>query len=271
MQSKYDVEIPEESHYTVYKLTDPEGKVYIGCTGQTVERRWQKGWGYSKDRPIRRAIDALGWEAFKKEILCENLTKEGAEKLEKWFVEYYDSMDPAKGYNGMTGGARAGAKMSESAKNKSSNSHKKAFEDNPQFAANMRKMIKTKWQEAEYRNAITESNKAFYCQRPDRALARRKMKNAHYEAKPELKEQISRSLLEYYKDPANHKSYKGLNYRRPVMCVETGDVFPSQREAVRTTGFQSVPKVCKGINTTCGGYHWRYLTEEEKEQYFGGA
>ena len=32
-----------EAHYTVYKLTDPEGKIYIGVTGQTVEQRWRKG------------------------------------------------------------------------------------------------------------------------------------------------------------------------------------------------------------------------------------
>ena len=30
---------PPEAHYTVYKLTDPDGKVYIGCTGRSEERR----------------------------------------------------------------------------------------------------------------------------------------------------------------------------------------------------------------------------------------
>ena len=30
---------PPEAHYTVYKLTDPNGKVYIGCTGKPVEKR----------------------------------------------------------------------------------------------------------------------------------------------------------------------------------------------------------------------------------------
>ena len=115
MQSKYGIEIPEDSHYTVYKLTDPEGKVYIGYTGQSVEKRWKKGKNYNRHSPIRRAIDALGWDAFQKEILCENLTKEGAEKLEAWFVDHYDSTNAEKGYNGMTGGARNGAKMSVSA------------------------------------------------------------------------------------------------------------------------------------------------------------
>ena len=75
---------PPEAHYTVYKLTDPYGKVYIGCTGKPVEERWKKGRGYSKDTPIRRAIDEIGWENFRQEILCEHLIKAGAEKLERW-------------------------------------------------------------------------------------------------------------------------------------------------------------------------------------------
>ena len=59
-----NIEIPPEAHYTVYKLTDPEGKIYIGCTGQTVEKRWREGKGYSRETPIRRAIDEFGWENF---------------------------------------------------------------------------------------------------------------------------------------------------------------------------------------------------------------
>ena len=100
---------PPEAHYTVYRLTDPAGKIYIGCTGQTVKRRWRSGAGYKSNTPVGRAIRALGWNSIRKDILCEKLTKEGAEKLEKWFVEYYDSMNPEKGYNRMTGGARKGA------------------------------------------------------------------------------------------------------------------------------------------------------------------
>ena len=36
-----------EAHYTVYKLTDPEGKVYIGLTGVRLQDRWDSGWGYN--------------------------------------------------------------------------------------------------------------------------------------------------------------------------------------------------------------------------------
>lgn len=33
--------------YTVYMHTTPNGKRYIGITAQTVERRWQNGYGYA--------------------------------------------------------------------------------------------------------------------------------------------------------------------------------------------------------------------------------
>ena len=51
-------------------------------------------------------------------ILCEKLTKKGAEKLEAWFIEYYDSMNPEKGYNRITGGARKGSRASKALREK---------------------------------------------------------------------------------------------------------------------------------------------------------
>ena len=33
--------------YIVYMHTCPNGKKYIGITGQSAERRWQKGKGYA--------------------------------------------------------------------------------------------------------------------------------------------------------------------------------------------------------------------------------
>ena len=103
-----DLHSPPEAHYTVYRLTSPENKIYIGFTGSRVKRRWQNGKGYSTKSPIGQAISKYGWKNFKKDILCEKLTREGAEKLESWFVNYYNSMDPELGYNCISGGTRQG-------------------------------------------------------------------------------------------------------------------------------------------------------------------
>ena len=52
---------------------------------------------------------------------------------------------------------------------------------------------------------------------------------------------------------------------RSVVCVETGEVYPSTREAERATGanHSGISKVCKGQRKTCGGYHWRYANEQQ--------
>ena len=112
---------PPEAHWTVYKITGPDGKVYIGQTGEPLKVRWSKGYhlSYKSGRgAIREAMQKYGKENFRMEPLCENLTQEGAWELEAKFIELYDSMNPEKGYNGKTGGMEKGCKWNEAAKQK---------------------------------------------------------------------------------------------------------------------------------------------------------
>ncbi|MBO4400979.1 MAG: GIY-YIG nuclease family protein [Selenomonadaceae bacterium] len=55
--------------------------------------------------------------------------------------------------------------------------------------------------------------------------------------------------------------------RRPVVCMETGEVYPSLEAAAEKAGVSDsyMCKVCSGVKTTAGGYHWRYQDDEEKE------
>ena len=138
-----------EAHYTVYRLTDPEGKVYIGCTGTRVKKRWQRGEGYKDTYFFNAAIQRYGWENIRKDILCEKLTKEGGEKLEEWFVNYYDSMNPDKGYNRMTGGKRKGAKFSAESIEQNRQSVLAYLEGNPESSR-----LNSEKRKAYYRNQI---------------------------------------------------------------------------------------------------------------------
>lgn len=47
---------------------------------------------------------------------------------------------------------------------------------------------------------------------------------------------------------------------KPVICVETGIVYPYIKVASKETGIYhgNIIKCCKGIHKTAGGYHWRY-------------
>ena len=55
------------------------------------------------------------------------------------------------------------------------------------------------------------------------------------------------------------KSAKSRN--KPVMCVETGTVYPSMKDVEDKTGInqQCISNCCIGKQHTAGGYHWKYV------------
>ena len=119
----------KDAHYMVYKITGPDGRVYIGQTGKTLMTRWKKGYRLKcKGRrgAIGEAIARFGKEKFTMEALCSNLTQEGAWALEAWFIDYYDSLNPEKGYNRKTGGRDTGCHLSEYEKERRYSPEKRA-------------------------------------------------------------------------------------------------------------------------------------------------
>lgn len=93
----------KESCY-VYKHTTPNGKVYIGISGQKhLSGRWHNGEGY-KRQYFYRAIKKYGWENIKHEILEEGLSVEDANKLEEFYIKKYKSDQKDYGYNVQPGG-----------------------------------------------------------------------------------------------------------------------------------------------------------------------
>ena len=103
-------------HYSVYKHTTPNNKVYIGITGRSIERRWQGGKNYKSSTYFYNAINKYGWDNIKHEILYINLSKEEAEKIEIELIAKYKSNNNKYGYNIQTGGHLP--KMSEATKKK---------------------------------------------------------------------------------------------------------------------------------------------------------
>lgn len=90
--------------YTVYKHTcKANGKVYIGITRQSVERRWQNGHGYAGTF-FGNAISKYGWDGFEHEVLFTGLTKETACDMEQFLIVYYRSNNRECGYNISIGG-----------------------------------------------------------------------------------------------------------------------------------------------------------------------
>lgn len=116
----------EMKKYTVYKHTFPNGKVYIGITSQTPQKRWKNGYGYLEKRGnkysqpfVARAILKYGWDNILHEILFEELTQEEAINKEKELIEQYNANNPQYGYNNTKGGEGSfGKTLSEETKEK---------------------------------------------------------------------------------------------------------------------------------------------------------
>lgn len=68
-------EVQEKNKYCVYKHTAPDGRVYIGITGNDPKIRWSSGSGYRNNTYFTRCIKKYGWTNFKHEILFDKLSK----------------------------------------------------------------------------------------------------------------------------------------------------------------------------------------------------
>lgn len=112
--------------YTVYMHIFPNGKRYIGITGQKVNERWRiNGNGYRSQKLMKRAIEKYGWNNIDHIIVAENLTLKDAGNLEKKLIEQYQTVNPKFGYNQSIGGENSpiGVKRSEETRRKLSISH----------------------------------------------------------------------------------------------------------------------------------------------------
>ena len=66
------------------------------------------------------------------------------------------------------------------------------------------------------------------------------------------------TVEEYLSKPENRAFIDSDRRPKPVICVETGDVYPSQQAAEKATGYSGIHKACKGQKYTSRGYHWKY-------------
>ena len=84
--------------YTVYCLTLPNGKRYVGQTGRNVEDRWNKGYGYVDNPPLFDDIIKFGWENVGKTILAVVDDKKSSLDEERRYIQEYGTIWP-NGYN----------------------------------------------------------------------------------------------------------------------------------------------------------------------------
>lgn len=85
--------------HCIYKLTSPNGKVYIGRSVDFTSRMLshQSSANRGEKRPLYRAIRKHGWDSFVKEVLAEVNGDQLAYETELFYINHFDSVN--KGYN----------------------------------------------------------------------------------------------------------------------------------------------------------------------------
>ena len=65
----------------------------------------------------------------------------------------------------------------------------------------------------------------------------------------------------YKKNQSNNGRKSGGKNKIPIVCLETGVVYPSAHEAHRKTGVSrsNISSCCAGKRKNAGGYHWQYF------------
>ena len=94
----------------IYMYTSPEGKLYIGQTIRTIEKRAGGGSNYLRKTSFHDAISKFGFSNMVMTVLevPEADTREGlVDKLnerEEWWIRKYNTTDRSFGYNHLPGG-----------------------------------------------------------------------------------------------------------------------------------------------------------------------
>ena len=185
-----------EGNYTVYKHITPNNKIYIGITCRNPLMRWGKnGNGYKQQPYFWNAIRKYGWDNIQHVIIADGLTKDMAAIAERKLIKRYDSRNPEKGYNTQPGGniGGLGMKLSDEAKEKIRQS--KLGEKNPMFG---------KKHTEEYKKFMSMINS-----HPKSEETIQKMKEAQSNRSEETRKKLS-----------------DAQKKVPIMCVETGVVYP---------------------------------------------
>lgn len=227
-----------EFKYSVYRHTAPNGKTYIGITCQDVKRRWKNGSSYRNNPHFYSAIQKHGWHNFTHEVLASGLSKTDACDMEMRLIAELCSTDPHRGYNRSKGGDKttAGYAMSDETKRKISAA--KTGKANP-FTDEHRRRIG----EALTGHAVSDETRA----------------------------KLRAALGDRFRTPravAKQKANtpRGANHHKatPVVCLDTGEVFPTIRAAAEACGSNrnSIARCCAGNQTTAARKRWAFIGVE---------
>lgn len=97
-----------EDNFKVYMHVNKiNKKKYIGVTKTSLNKRWDNGIGYKRQKKFYNSILKYGWDNFEHFVFEDNLSKEEAYEIEKLLIKKLKTQDRDFGYNVVEGGAGA--------------------------------------------------------------------------------------------------------------------------------------------------------------------
>ena len=238
-------------------INKKNNKSYIGQTCNLKRRIGLNGSGYLTKNPkgeyrqiaFASAILKYGWDNFETKILKEHLTLDEANYYESFYIEKYQTYKPKYGYNIRKGGNNASP--SEETRKKIGEAQRHISEKERKRRSEVRKGQKLSEETKKKISAAVSGEK-------------HPMYGKHHTK--EAKEKIS----EFNK--TNSCFVINNPRKRQVICVETGEIFNSCKEAQQhfcptATHRKTVADACrKGSKArSLNNMHFKYLEEYKKE------
>lgn len=91
--------------YKIYIVRNTvNGKIYVGQTSRSVDRRWKEHVRCSRNYPLSKAIRKYGEAAFEREEIDSTENRNLADLLERLYILMYYADDKGMGYNLAEGG-----------------------------------------------------------------------------------------------------------------------------------------------------------------------
>lgn len=228
----------------VYITTDlTTGLIYVG---QHVASVFEPDKYIGSGTALKKALKEHKKENFTCKLLEKADNQDDLNSKEIYWINYFDAMNPLVGYNLKNGGSGGcGYKHTEENKIKCGNSWR-GKKRPPRTKNHIDKLVKANAGFKHSESAKFKISKALTgCTRSvDTRLKMSKAQQGKYISE-ETKQKISKANRD--------------KHGKPVICVETGEIFPTASSACRAFNCEGIRKCLRGVNKTGAGYHWKYL------------
>lgn len=205
----------------IYLITNTiNGKQYVGQTVRTLHRRWIAHCSKNSRgcTALSRAIQKYGRESFTQTILSVCTFLDELNDAERYFIEYYQTLSP-NGYNLTIGGDTSSALQ--------------GVKRNPIIGVKISATLTGRSLSDAHKAAVSRGHLGKTHSEAHKAAQSRSQLGRRHTAESRAK--ISASKRDGYHPRRGQPAWN----RRPVINIDSGEIFPSLKLAAESLGFSS--------------------------------